>query len=71
MASEKGRKGEESSGQQKSGPDDLKEREYRDSQGNIHHHTRTSKAMQGESGGEESGKAEKKASKQEEEPENE
>jgi hypothetical protein len=25
---------------------DLKEREYRDAQGNIHHHTRTSSAMQ-------------------------
>jgi hypothetical protein len=26
---------------------DLKEREYRDNQGNIHHHTSTSKEMQG------------------------
>jgi hypothetical protein len=28
------------------GADDLKEREYRDKDGNIHHHTRTSAAMQ-------------------------
>lgn len=25
---------------------DLKEREYRDKEGNIHHHTRTSREMQ-------------------------
>jgi hypothetical protein len=28
---------------------DLRSREYRDEQGNIHHHTRTSQAMKGKS----------------------
>ena len=28
------------------GGDDLKEREYRDKEGNVHHHTRTSSLMQ-------------------------
>jgi hypothetical protein len=30
----------------KGGSDALKAREYRDGEGNIHHHTRTSQAMQ-------------------------
>ncbi len=28
-----------------SGSQDLKEREYRDKEGNVHHHTRTSRPM--------------------------
>jgi hypothetical protein len=32
---------EHSRGQQQSGSSDLKEREYRDAQGNVHHHTNT------------------------------
>ena len=31
--------------QSASGADDLKRREYRDEKGQIHHHTRTSRAM--------------------------
>jgi hypothetical protein len=27
------------------GPSDIKQREYRDEEGNVHHHTRTSRAM--------------------------
>jgi hypothetical protein len=38
--------------QQASGPDDLKQREYRDEQGNIHHHTHTyMEQHKGEGGG--------------------
>jgi hypothetical protein len=31
--------------------DDLKQREYRDAQGNVHHHTRTSEAYREREGG--------------------
>lgn len=35
----------QSSNEEKSEARDLKEREYRDEEGNVHHHTRTSEAM--------------------------
>jgi len=35
---------------------DLKSREYRDENGQIHHHTRTAQAMKGKSGGRSGGK---------------
>ena len=35
-----------SQGGHASGSQDLKEREYRDNQGNVHHHTHTSKEME-------------------------
>ena len=38
----------ESSGSDRDESRDLKEREYRDSEGNIHHHTHTSKEMKGD-----------------------
>lgn len=47
-----GQEEQQSTQQSKSGqsgeqeePGDLKEREYRDEQGNVHHHTRTSQEM--------------------------
>ncbi|MBX6740466.1 MAG: hypothetical protein QJR07_05120 [Acetobacteraceae bacterium] len=49
-SSEAGRSGgEHRSGQENrsSGSDSLKEREYRDSQGNIHHHTKTYEEQHG------------------------
>jgi hypothetical protein len=42
-SSERGR----SSGSNQAGSGDLKQREYRDDQGNVHHHTHTSEAMKG------------------------
>ncbi len=36
---------ESSQGGPSSNKEDLKEREYRDEQGNVHHHTHTSEAM--------------------------
>jgi hypothetical protein len=45
---ERGREQQGSERQSGSEPDDLKQREYRDSSGNIHHHTRTSEAMREE-----------------------
>jgi hypothetical protein len=38
---ESGRSHESGRSNQGESSDDLKEREYRDSQGNVHHHTRT------------------------------
>ena len=35
------------SGDEGSESSDLKEREYRDAQGNVHHHTRTSESQHG------------------------
>ncbi len=37
---------ESSSGSNQNESSDLKEREYRDKDGNVHHHTRTSREMQ-------------------------
>ncbi len=48
MANEREQQGERKMNEGGSG--DLKEREYRDAQGNIHHHTHTSGAMQSGSG---------------------
>jgi hypothetical protein len=39
--------GQQGRGGQQSGSSDLKEREYRDAQGNIHHHTRTYEEQHG------------------------
>ena len=48
-SSTRGRREQRQSGQESRSrrreSDDLKSREYRDEQGNIHHHTRTSQAM--------------------------
>jgi hypothetical protein len=46
-SNERGHEEEERSarGREESESRDLKEREYQDSEGNIHHHTHTSKAM--------------------------
>lgn len=49
MAKGGSKKGSETSGEEKARQaesSDLKEREYRDEQGNIHHHTQTSKEYQ-------------------------
>ncbi|HSU29737.1 MAG TPA: hypothetical protein VLJ11_00760 [Bryobacteraceae bacterium] len=39
--------GEQGRGGQQSGSSDLKEREYRDAEGNIHHHTHTYEEQHG------------------------
>lgn len=50
--------GEQKKGQERKEESDLGEREYKDEQGNVHHHTRTSRAYQEQKGGE-GGKSEK------------
>jgi hypothetical protein len=45
-----GQGGQSGSESRDGGGDDLKSREYRDAQGNVHHHTHTSREQQGKGG---------------------
>lgn len=42
-----GSQGRSQGKEEESGPSDLKEREYRDKEGNVHHHTRTYEEQHG------------------------